>query len=302
MSYAGVAKTVAVYGAKASRLGAKIAKTLPGIGDIVDDAQKLKAAADAIVNWAIPPGALPWDPDDAAGTAPPAGQGAAGAAAAIAAAPSGGGPAAGAASLTAIFDKLQEIEELDGHIHARTSWIFPYAYYESLPLTAGGVATFESEYENAFGVPYVQADTPYFYQVDPSGDVVTVMKNIEYAKRQKDALTAIYTAAVEARDKAELARLAAELVKALVLGLAPALAHYTLDAAGVSEYEADLLSGQAIGAGPIVEYKVADGQYLPAINPALFTGQSPSGDYVYNLFELVIDILNNAAIRPGYIP
>lgn len=72
-----------------------------------------------------------------------------------------------------------------------------------------------------------------------------------------------------------------------------ALAHYPLTAEGVQAFEADQTSGAVVGSGLVV---LRNG--VPALNPTYLTMRSPSGDEVFNLPELIVQMMASTSLYP----
>jgi hypothetical protein len=72
--------------------------------------------------------------------------------------------------------------------------------------------------------------------------------------------------------------------------------HYSLDLAGLAAYQTDLDNGLIQGSGLVVLHEV-DGEWVPVLNPTLLTYGDVDND-VFNLLEVVIDVLNTARFRP----
>jgi hypothetical protein len=77
------------------------------------------------------------------------------------------------------------------------------------------------------------------------------------------------------------------------------LAHYTFDEAGIASYDADILTGQTVGDGPVVLRYPSDvaGSY-PCINPRYIVFLGPDQESYINLFTVIQALTGSTRYHP----
>lgn len=108
----------------------------------------------------------------------------------------------------------------------------------------------------------------------------------------------INTSALSIKQAAVASQAASVATATLLHSALMNLGRYSLDAAGVEAFNTDKAEGSVVGDGLFVLWTDGQsGEQVPVLNPQRLTFTSPSGDQVFDLIQMVVDVLFTLNLR-----